>query len=78
MPKFELTAKHTMNQNGLRIDQGQSLTIMIPMTGITPINLFNNSRCKNTLLQQLAANGIPLPPNSTWLTLGLWDVKMIK
>lgn len=78
MPKFELTAKHEMNQNGLHVDRGQQLTVTIPMMGIAPVNLFTNARCKDALRQQFAVNGLPLPPNSSWLTGGLWDVKMVK
>lgn len=46
--------------------------------GITPNNLFNNSRCKEPLLQQFKMNGIDLPQNDILYTnKGAWDIKMI-
>ena len=78
MPKFELTARHDLNHNGMHVDKGTQLTIMIPVMGITPGSLFGSSRCKDALRQQFAVNGLNLPPNSPWLNLGCWDVKMVK
>lgn len=47
MPTFVLTARHDINRaNGFHINRGQEITINIPMMGIDPNNLFNNSRCK--------------------------------
>lgn len=78
MPKFELTARHQVNQNGLHIERGQQLTVVIPMAGIAPVNLFLNSRCRDALRQQFAINGLQLPPNSPLFCNGMWDVKMVK
>ena len=54
MPSFILTAMHNIDRPlaGLHIDRGQQVTIHINTMGITPCNLFNNSRCQNALIQQ--------------------------
>lgn len=78
MPKFELTARSTMNMGmGMQIPKGQQITINIPTMGIGPSNLFGNPRCKDSVLQQFSVNGISLPPNSPFLNRGHWDVKML-
>lgn len=79
MATFVLTAhcQMTNGATGMHIPKGHQMTITIPMMGITPNNLFGNSRCKDQLLQQFAVNGIHLPPNSPWLNKGHWDIKMI-
>lgn len=70
MPKFELTARYDLTQNGMHVDKGMRLYITIPMSGITPGSLFGSSRYKDALRQQFAVNGLNLPPNTTWLNLG--------
>lgn len=76
---FKLTATHSSYRaNGLFIDKGTEITIHINMMGITPANLFNNSRCKEQLIQQFRVNGIDLPPNDSLLTnRGNWDIKAL-
>ncbi len=75
MPQFVLTAIHPSFFGGQSIDRGQSFTINAPM-GITPVNLFKNSRCADSILQQFKAQGIDLPKNSPLLNGGNWDIKM--
>lgn len=79
MATFVLTARGHMTNGttGMYIPKGHQMTITIPMIGITPNNLFGNSRCKDLLLQQFAVNGISLAPNSPWLNRGYWDIRMI-
>ena len=79
MAQFVLTLRNDVNRpNGFHLDKGYECTINIPVMGITPNNLFNNSRCKEPLFQQLKMNGIDLPQNDILYTSkGLWDVKMI-
>lgn len=78
MPKFELTARFTMNMgNGIQVPKGQHMTINIPMMGIGPNNLFGNPRCRDSLMQQFSVNGLSLPTNSPILNRGHWDVKML-
>ena len=75
MVVFELTATRQMVLgNGMIVDKGMPLNI--PMHGITPYNLMNNSRCRDMVLQQFAMNGIPLPNNSPFLNPGCWNIKM--
>lgn len=76
MAQFVLTARHPSFFGGQSIDRGQSFTINIPMMGITPVNLFNNSRCADSILQQFKNQGIDLPKNSPLLNGGHWDIKM--
>lgn len=78
MPRFELIARSNMNHNGMHISKGDTIFINIPITGIQPNNLFGNSRCNDSLRQQLSVNGLNLPQNSPWLNRGFWDVKMVK
>ena len=49
MPTFIIKATHNIDrpQIGLHINKGQEFTIHINMMGITPYNLFNNSRCQD-------------------------------
>jgi hypothetical protein len=76
MAQFVLTARHSSNIGGQHIDRGQSFTINVAMMGITPVNLFNNSRCADTIIKQFSAQGIELPKNSPLLSRGCWDIKM--
>ena len=78
MPRFELTARFDLCQNGLYVSKGTPISVNIPMMGVLPGNLFSNSRCKEALLQQFAINGLNLPPNSSWLNGSHWDVKLVK
>lgn len=79
MAQFVLTLRHDVNRpNGFHLDKGYECTINIPVMGITPNDLFNNSRCKGPLLQQFKMNGIDLPQNDILYTnKGAWDIKMI-
>lgn len=47
------------------------------MMGINPVNLFNNSRCVDTILKKFSAQGLELPKDSPLLNGGHWDIKMI-
>jgi hypothetical protein len=78
MAQFVLTAKHIIQRaSGLHIDSGTQITVNIPMMGITPYNLFGNSRCKDQLLQQFRINGIDAPATDAGLySRGTWDIKM--
>jgi len=78
MPKFELTARSTMNLGiGMQIPKGERIEINIPMMGIVPGNLFGNPRCRDAVQKQFELNGLSLPPNSPFLNRGHWDVKML-
>lgn len=76
MAQFILTASHSCNIGGQHIERGQSFSVNIPMMGITPGNLFNNSRCTDNILKQFSAQGIDLPKDSPLLNSGHWDIKM--
>lgn len=77
MSTFILTARHNIDrpQNGLHIDKGQEITVNINMMGITPNNLFNNSRCLEALVRQFQYNGIYVPPTDIGIyNRGAWDI----
>lgn len=76
MAQFTITARHTSNIGGQHVERGQQFNVNVCMMGITPINLFNNSRCADTILKQLSAQGLELPKNSPLLNGGHWDIKM--
>lgn len=78
MPTFEITARHQIDRTGgLHIDRGQTFTININMMGITPVNLFGNSRCADQLVRQFALNGIEVPKNDSGVySRGAWDIVM--
>ena len=78
MASFVITARTNIDRaNGFHINRGQEFNININMCGITPINLFGNSRCKAQLMQQLRLNGIDLPETDpVMLSKGYWDIKM--
>lgn len=79
MAQFVLTLKAPVDRpNGFHLEKGTEFTINIPVMGITPNNLFNNSRCKDQLIQQMRFNGIDLPKNDIiYANKGPWDVKMM-
>lgn len=80
MPQFEITASRNIDrpQIGLHIDKGQQFTININMMGITPYNLFNNSRCQDALVQQFRMNGIDVPKTDYSIYgRGSWDIRMV-
>ncbi len=77
MAMFTLTARHSSNIGGQHIDRGQTFSINVAMMGINPVNLFNNSRCVDTILKQFSAQGLELPKDSPLLNGGHWDIKMI-
>lgn len=79
MPTFVLTARHDINrpQIGLHVCRGQEITININMLGITPMNLFGNSRCQDALVRQFLLNGIDVPKTDAAVySRGAWDIKM--
>ena len=78
MASFELTAKHQIDRpGGLHIDKGQTFTVNINMMGITPNNLFGNSRCLDALVKQFQFNGIDVPKTDSGIySRGAWDIKM--
>lgn len=78
MAKFVLTATHNIDRPGLHIDKGQQITLNINVFGITPNNLFNNSRCQDALIQQFGVNGINVPKTDYGVYgRGAWDIKMM-
>lgn len=78
MPTFELTARYQIHRaDGLHIDRGQTFSINIFTTGITPTNLFGNSRCAEQLVNQFKLNGISVPMTDSGVyNRGVWDIKM--
>lgn len=78
MATFELTARNQIDRaGGLHIERGQTFSININMTGITPNNLFGNSRCADLLVRQFQNNGIYAPKTDTGIyARGAWDIKM--
>lgn len=79
MPTFILTSKRDIErpQSGLHIDKGQEITVNINMMGITPNNLFNNSRCQEALVKQFQLNGIYAPITDIGIyNKGTWDIVM--
>lgn len=80
MPKFLLTATHDIHrpQIGLDISRGQQFTININMQGITPCNLFANSRCADALVRQFQINGIDVPKTDIGIyNKGAWNIKIV-
>lgn len=77
MAQFILTARHISNIGGQHVDRGQQFRLNVCTTGITPINLFGNSRCSDTVLKQLSAQGLHLTKSSPLLNKGHWDIKMM-
>ena len=78
MPTFEIKARHQIDRiSGLHIDRGQTFTININMMGITPTNLFGNSRCVDQLVKQFQLNGIYVPKTDSGIySRGAWDIRM--
>lgn len=79
MPTFVLTAKHDINrpQIGLHVCRGQEITINVNMLGITPGNLFGNSRCQDMVVRQFQLNGIYVPKTDAAVySRGAWDIRM--
>lgn len=79
MASFVLTAIKNIDrpQIGLHIDKGQQFSININVMGISSNNLFNNSRCRDALIQQFKVNGIDVPYSDRGIYgPGPWDIKM--
>lgn len=78
MATFELTARHQIDRcGGLHIERGHTFTININMMGITPNNLFGNSRCMEQLVRQFELNGISVPRTDSGVySRGAWDIVM--
>lgn len=77
MATFELTARHDMCiGSGKVVPKGSCVTLNIYQMGITPVNLFNNSRCENDVLRQFTLQGIDIPRNSAFLNRGHWDIRI--
>ena len=79
MPTFVLTARHDIERPrcGLHIARGQEITVNINMTGITPNNLFGNSRCQDALVRQFQHEGICVPATDIGIyNRGTWDIIM--
>ena len=76
---FVLTLRNSVNRaDGAHIDKGAAFLINIPVMGITPTNLFGNSRCKDQLIKQLLLHRIDLPKNDPlYNNKGYWDIKMV-
>ena len=79
MANFLLTATRNIDRaNGFHIDRGCEIAINIPMMGIGPNNLFQNSRCKDTLIRQFQLQGINIPPTDlAFYSRGTWDIRML-
>jgi len=79
MPRFELTAKSDLYRaDGTHIKKGEVVPLPIPMQGITPYNIFNNSRCAEQVRRQMQLQGINVKPGDAHLlSRGMWDVKMV-
>lgn len=78
MPTFILTALHDVTRPNLSINRGDQFTIHINMSGILSGNLFNNSRCKDALIQQFRVNGIDVPYSDAGIySRGTWDIDML-
>lgn len=76
MASFVLTLRHNACISGQNLTRGQQFNLNVNMMGITPTNLFGNSRCVDTVLRQFSAQGLDLPKNSPLLNGGHWDIKM--
>lgn len=76
MASFILTLRHNACIAGQDLTRGQQFSLNVNMMGITPTNLFGNSRCVDTVLRQFSAQGLDLPKNSPLLNGGHWDIKM--
>lgn len=77
MAQFRLTARSDINRsNGFHIDRGTEIVININVQGITPDNLFGNSRCRDQLVKQFKQHDIDLPLTDPVFTRGCWDIKM--
>lgn len=76
MANFQLTLRHNACIGGQTCDKGQQFNINVNMMGITPTNLFRNSRCVDTVIRQFSAQGLDLPKNSPLLNGGHWYIKM--
>lgn len=76
MANFQLTLRHNTCIGGQTCDKGAQYNINVNMMGITPTNLFQNSRCIDSVIRQFSAQGLDLPKNSPLLNGGHWDIKM--
>ena len=76
MATFTLTAKYQSTRTGgFHIDKGDQFVIHINMAGITPINLFNNSRCRDQLIKQFKINGSQNTEHiKRWCILRQWSI----
>lgn len=83
MAQFTLTARtnidRPMASPALHISRGDSFNISINVPGITPQNLFNNSRCSAQLQHQLRLNGIDVPLTDRGIyNKGAWDIQPLR
>ncbi len=77
MPQFEIKARHEMSLGlGNWVHRGDTFNINITIPNTVPGSLMGNSRNKESVARQLAAQGVILPPNSGWLNGTHWDIKM--
>ena len=79
MAQFVLTLRQDVNRpNGFHLEKGFQMTINIPVSGITPGNVLNNTRCKEHLIKQFALNGIDLPKTDPlYRNVGAWNITQI-
>ena len=76
MPQFTFTAKRNLTIGGQLITKGDTYNININSLFATPQNALSDSRFKDAILKQFAAQGLNIPPNVQHLRgIGLWDVK---
>lgn len=78
MAVFELKTKQPMWENNRQVaESGMSVRINIGVPGITANNLMTNPRCRDSVLFQLASQGIHLREGSNYLAPGYWNIKKI-
>ena len=83
MAQFTITARSAIDRPmaspPLHISRGESFNITINLNGITPQNLFNNSRCSAQLQHQLKLNEIDVPLTDRGVhDKGAWDIQLLR
>jgi len=77
MPQFEIRSRHEMALGqGNWVHRGDTFNILITIPNTVPGSLFGNQKNKESIVRQLAAQGVYLPPSSCWLNANHWDIKM--
>lgn len=80
MSQFTLTAKMTVPLvDGSIIQRGTEININLPYSdAFCTQSVFGNLRFRDTILRQMSAQGLDLPPATAnqYLHSGLWDIQM--